>query len=576
MTRYGARPVAGGGFEFCVWAERQKALRLRLDGREMAMVRNARGEFRVQAPEARAGQDYQFVLDSGDARPDPASRWQPYGVHGASRLCDGSCFGWTDQDWRGLELKDYVFYELHTGTFTERGTFEAVVERLDHLVTLGVTAVELMPVAEFPGGRNWGYDGVALYAPQSSYGGPEGLRTLVNACHERGLAVVLDVVYNHLGPEGNYLGEFAGYFTGRHQTPWGNAVDYSREEVRRFFLDNAIYWMREFHVDALRLDAVHGIFDDSADHILAEMAREVAAFGAQTGRRVYLIAESERGDVRGCGIDSIWHDEFHHALAPLLTGNRRGYLGGYGKREQAAQAAGEGFVLWEAGDEPWRPEQLVAFVQNHDQVANAFLGDRQGALLTVQQQQVAAAVLCFSPWLPLLFMGQEYGESNPFLYFISHSDRWLIEAVRKGRRREFEPFYGRRPFPDPQDGETFERCKLDWGKVAKAGHAEVLASYRDLLRFRKLLRWPGPGEVRARSAEGCLVIERPEATLAANLSAEERVVQAAGQHLLWSTGHVVDAGGEKVRLGPWSAAIYFLSSSGVTGSINGQLSVPMR
>lgn len=576
MTRYGARPATGGGFEFCVWAERQQALSLRLEGREIPMERNDRGEYRVQVKNARAGQDYQFVLDNGDLRPDPASRWQPHGVHGASRLWDGSGFAWTDREWLGLELKDYVFYELHTGTFTEQGTFEAVGERLDHLVKLGVTAVELMPVAEFPGGRNWGYDGVGLYAPQSTYGGPAGLQRLVNACHERGLAVVLDVVYNHLGPEGNYLGEFAGYFTGRHQTPWGNAIDYSREQVRRFFVDNAIYWMREFHVDALRLDAVHGIFDDSEEHILSELSRAVAAFANETGRRVYLIAESERGDVRGNGIAAIWHDEFHHAIVPLLTGNRRGYLRRYGKEEQAAQAAASGFVLWESDGEPWRPEQLVSFVQNHDQVANAFLGDRQGALLTVQQQQVAAAVLCFSPWLPLFFMGQEYGETNPFLYFISHSDEWLIEAVRKGRRREFAPFYGRRPFPDPQDEETFAQCRLDWAKVTQPGHAEVLASYRELLRLRKVLRWPDPGEVRARAEDGCLVIERTGATLAANLSKEEHVVEAAGQHLLWSAGCAADAGGEKVRLGPWSAAIYFLSSSGVTGSIKGQLSVPMR
>lgn len=576
MTRYGAQPAAGGGFEFCVWAERQKSPRLRLDGREIPMEGNESGEYRARVAEARAGQDYQFVLDSGDLRPDPASRWQPQGVHGASRLWDGSGFAWTDGEWPGLELKDYVFYELHTGTFTEQGTFDAVAARLDYLVKLGVTAVELMPVAEFPGGRNWGYDGVGLYAPQSTYGGPEGLQRLVNACHARGLAVVLDVVYNHLGPEGNYLGEFAGYFTGRYQTPWGNAIDYSREQVRRFFIDNAIYWMRVFHVDALRLDAVHGIFDDSAEHILAELSRAVAAFRKETGRQVYLIAESERGDVRGHGIDSIWHDEFHHAIVPLLTGNRRGYLGKYGNQEQAARAAGEGFVLWETEQGPWRPEQLVAFVQNHDQVANAFLGDRQGALLTVQQQQVAAAVLCFSPWLPLLFMGQEYGETNPFLYFISHSDEWLIEAVRKGRRQEFAPFYGRRPFPDPQDEATFARCRLDWGKVTQAGHAEVLASYRELLRLRKVLRWPGAGEVRARGEEGCLVLARTGATLAANLSNKEHVVEAAGEHLLWSAGSVADAGGENVRLGPWSAAIYFLSSSGVTGSIKGQLSVPMR
>ncbi|MCC6589685.1 MAG: malto-oligosyltrehalose trehalohydrolase [Bryobacterales bacterium] len=558
-TRYGAQPNPAGGFDFRVWAPRQRSLRVRVQHQEYTFRQESEGDFFLNVPDAVTGQDYFLVTDTGADRPDPAARYQPKGVHGPSRLCDGSAFNWTDSSWKGLPLKDYVFYELHTGAFTDRGTFDAIVERLDHLADLGITAIELMPIAEFPGRRNWGYDGVSLYAPHSAYGGPDGLRKLVDACHARNFAVVLDVVYNHLGPEGNYLGEFAPYFTAKYQTPWGDALDYSRPEVRRFFVDNALYWLSEFHIDALRLDAVHGIFDDSPKHILQQLSEEFTAAAQVLGRQAWLIAESESGDVRDLGIDAIWHDEFHHALIPILTGNRRGYLRKYGDTKQVAQAATEGFVIWESSG-PFHPTELVSFIQNHDQVANPCLGDRQGSMLTFRQQQVAAAVLCFSPWLPLIFMGQEYGETNPFLYFVSHTDAALVEAVRTGRRAEFASFYETREFPDPQDAHTFSRCRLDWTKLNQRPYLELFSTYRDLLALRKRLTWPAKGQVKARYAEtsGWLVLTRPDAILVANLSDSPVDVDlgAARGELLWSTTPAPVIANSNLSIEPWSAAIY--------------------
>ncbi len=327
--RYGASPNPAGGFDFRIWAPKQKRLGIRIGGQDHDLQPGDGGEFTGTIPTAAAGQDYQVVLADGQARPDPASRWQPDGVHGPSRLFDPR-FAFSDIAWRGVALGELIFYELHSGTFTREGTFDGIATKLDYFCDLGITAVELMPAIEFPGRRNWGYDGVNLYAPHSAYGGPEGLQRLVDACHAKGLAVFLDVVYNHFGPEGNYLCDFAPYFTSAYQTPWGNAIDFSAPQVRRYFIDNALYWLANFHIDGLRLDALHEIYDGSEPHFLEELSREFTETAKSLGRQAWLIAESERDDIRKRGIHSIWHDEFHHALAPVLTSNRRGYLGRYG------------------------------------------------------------------------------------------------------------------------------------------------------------------------------------------------------------------------------------------------------
>ncbi len=508
--RQGASVLPEGGVEFRVWAPHARRLTVETRGRQparTALARDDAGEFRGCAPRAQAGDDYVFLLDGGRARPDPVSRFQPHGVHGPSRVVDPQAFAWTDHAWRGLALEDYVFYELHTGTFTPQGTFAGVGEKLEYLRELGVTAVELMPVAEFPGARNWGYDGVALYAPQSSYGGPEGLKRLVDACHRAGLAVVLDVVYNHLGPEGNYLGEFGPYFDAGRQTPWGPAIHFDgphREQVRRYFVENALYWVTEYHIDALRLDAIHGIFDTSEPHILAELSERVQRQAEALGRRIWLIAESDLNEVRliepraegGHGLDAQWLDDFHHAVFTVLTGERRGYLGDYGRVADLAKCLREGFVYdgcWSAyrrriygtssKERPGR--QFVAFVQNHDQVANASVGQRLAARVSFEQEKVAAALLLASPFLPLLFMGQEYGETSPFLYFVSHTDPGLIEAVRRGRFHEFAWFYQGRDFPDPQAEETFLRSRLAWPPLDEPRQGGLWRWYKDWLALRR-------------------------------------------------------------------------------------------
>lgn len=504
---FGARP-SPEGVVFRVWAPRLLSLGVRLEGASQAvpMSRGADDVFDVTLPQAGVGTDYRYILDGERERPDPVSRFQPRGVHGPSRVVDPEAFSWSDQAWRGLPLEDYVMYELHVGTFHGKGSFEDVIPRLSYLKQLGVTAVELMPVGEFPGGRNWGYDGVHLYAPQSSYGGPEGLKTLVDACHRQGLAVVLDVVYNHLGPEGNYLPEFGPYFSSRYRTDWGDAINFDgpgSDGVRRHFIDNALYWVTEYHVDALRLDAIHGIFDFSARHILREMTAAVHAQAERLGRSVWTIAESDLNDVRvieapevgGHGMDAQWSDDFHHSLRTLVTGQRRGYLADFGEMHQLKKAIAEGFVydgVYSAHRErrhgsssAARPgQQLVIYTQNHDQVANGSGGDRSSTLVSLEAQKLEAAVLLCTPSLPMLFMGQEYGETAPFLYFTSHSDPGLARAVREGRKKEFEAFDWDREFPDPQEEATFEACRLDWSLLDQGDHTRLLQFYRDLLALR--------------------------------------------------------------------------------------------
>jgi maltooligosyltrehalose trehalohydrolase len=466
----------------------------------------ANGVFALETA-ALPGHDYTYRLDGRPDRPDPVSRWQPHGVHGPSRIVDATAHRWGDSGWRGRAMAELSLYELHVGTFTPEGTFDAVVGRLPYLHDLGVTAIELMPVAEFPGSRNWGYDGVSLYAPESSYGGPEGLRRLVDAAHRHELAVVLDVVYNHLGPEGNYLAEFGPYFTDRYRTPWGSALNYDGADsdgVRRYIIDNALSWVTEYHIDGLRLDAVHGIFDFGAQHILQELTDQVHAAGTQLGREIVVIAESDLNDPRlvrtpdqgGYGLDAQWSDDFHHAVHAELTGERSGYYGDFGGLETLATAMRDRFVYAGRYSAHRRrrhgapatdvsADHFVVAVQNHDQVGNRAAGDRLSTLISLDGLKTAAALLLLSPYVPLLFMGEEYGETNPFRYFVSHSDPALVEAVRRGRRDEFAAFGWADAVPDPQSETTFLQSRLDWSRLETASHRHLLALYTDLLHLRR-------------------------------------------------------------------------------------------
>ncbi|MGH7804812.1 MAG: malto-oligosyltrehalose trehalohydrolase, partial [Candidatus Binatia bacterium] len=475
------------------------------------------------------------------------SRSQPAGVHEASAVVDPRSFSWRDRDWPGLDLASLVLYELHIGTFTPGGTFEAAIERLPALRELGVTAIELMPVAEFPGGRNWGYDGVHPYAAQSTYGGPAGLARLVDAAHAVGLGVVLDVVYNHLGPEGNYLGDYAPYFTERHRTPWGSAVNFDDEEsdeVRRYFIDNALHWLTDFHVDGLRLDAVHAIYDYGARHVLEELATAVHEQAARLGRPALVIAESDLDDPRvvrpreigGWALDAQWNDDFHHAVHAALTGERRGYYCDFGGVEPIAKTLRDRFFFdgrrstfrrrhhgAPATDVP--SGRFVVFVQNHDQIGNRAAGDRLTTLVDPAKARLATCLSLLSPYVPLLFMGEEWGETAPFLYFTSHGDPELALAVRRGRSEEFRRFDWPDEVPDPQAEETFVRSRPDWAKRESAEHARTLALHRDLLALRSDVLRAGDDDVFVTGAElergeGWIVVERAPGLVAAfNVSA---------------------------------------------------------
>ncbi len=506
----GANYLEGGRCEFLVWAPKPAEVSLKLfapQERVLPMVRQGRGYWRATADNVLPGSRYQFFLDGERSRPDPASHFQPDGVHGPSAVVDHRSFAWSDQGWSVPSLAELVVYELHVGAFTAAGTFEAAIPRLEQLRELGITAIELMPVAQFPGSRNWGYDGVQPYAVQNSYGGPHGLKKLVDAAHRAGLAVVLDVVYNHLGPEGNYLWDYGPYFTDRYRTPWGEAINFDgahSDEVRRYFLQNALHWFKNYHIDALRLDAVHAINDFSAKPFLQELAEQTREFCLGNRRQCLLIAESDLNDARlirpieagGVGLDAQWSDDFHHALHTLLTGENLGYYADFGRTGDLVKAFREGFVLsWRystyrkrrhgssSADRP--AHQFFVCSQNHDQVGNRMLGERLIALAGFEGAKLAAAAVLLSPFAPVLFMGEEYGEDNPFPYFVSFEDENLVEGVRRGRREEFRHFHGAGEPPDPQAVGTFERARLDWDKRERGSHRAMADFYRELLRLRR-------------------------------------------------------------------------------------------
>ncbi len=508
--RAGAHLDHRGTCLFNVWAPTAVRVELHLvtpAERWLPMTRRDDGLWSIEVDGLGAGARYAFRLDGEKERPDPASAWQPDGVHAPSALVDHAAFGWTDAAWRGVAQRELVFYELHVGSFTRQGTFAAAAKRLAELADLGVTAIELMPVAAFPGARNWGYDGVYPFAVQESYGGPLGLKALVDRAHALGLAVFLDVVYNHLGPEGNYLYSFGPYFTNRYQTPWGWAINYDgadSDPVRALVAENVRQWLRHYHLDGLRLDAVHGIYDFGARHILAELARVADEVGAARGYPARLFAESDLNDTRlirrpaegGYGLDGQWADDFHHALHALLTGEQRGYYADFGAPDDLLEAMAHGLVYrWRysryrrkhfgSSTDGVPPERFVVFAQNHDQVGNRMLGERLISLVGVEKAKLAAATVLLSPYLPLLFAGEEYGEAAPFLYFISHGDPQLVAAVRAGRKAEFRGFAWQGEPPDPQAEETFTRSRLDWEQQRDGVHAQLRGFYRELLRLRR-------------------------------------------------------------------------------------------
>lgn len=509
QTRVGANRLPDGSWEFLVWAPHARTVSVHFVSGCREIIPTdplADGYHRATIKTLTPGSEYFYKLDGVRDLPDPASRFQPQGVHGPSRIVDPEAFRWTDGKWNGIPLGRSIFYELHVGTYTSEGSFDAVIPHLQELAALGVTTIELMPIAQFPGSRNWGYDGVYMFAPQNSYGGPESLQRLVNAAHQQGLAVALDVVYNHLGPEGNYLSAYGPYFTDRYRTPWGQAINFDGEgsdEVRRFFIENALYWLEDYHFDALRLDAVHGIFDFGARHFLAELKSSVADLSQRLGRPLHLIAESDLNDSRlladpergGYGLDAQWSDDFHHSVHTLLTRENLGYYSDFGGIPPLATTLRDGwYYSGQHSNHRKRghgnsahgisPAKFVVCSQNHDQIGNRAAGERLSSLVNFEALKLAAGITLLSPFVPMLFMGEEYGENAPFQYFTSHGDPDLVEAVRRGRREEFAAFGWEGIVPDPQDEQTFARSSLNHSLKQEEPHQTLWRFYQRLIQIR--------------------------------------------------------------------------------------------
>jgi maltooligosyltrehalose trehalohydrolase len=579
--------------EFTVWAPNAERVAVAIgDERYPMSGPDKKGHWSVSVEAAGPGTDYGFVLDDDPkSYPDPRSQWQPHGVHGASRVYDQSAFRWSDREWNAQPLDRAVIYELHVGTFTVGGTFDAAIERLDYLFELGVTHLELMPVAAFPGSYGWGYDGASLFAVTDVYGGPDGLKRLVNACHKRGLAVLLDVVYNHFGPVRNYSGKFGPYMTGRHRTPWGDAVNFEdarSDEVRRFFCDNALMWMRDYHMDGLRLDAVHEFVDRSAAHFLEQLSTEVGQLSESLGRRLALIAESDLNDPRivtpredgGYGMDAQWSDDFHHALFAVLNegGDGKGYYVDFGSFADLAKSLTEVFVydgvysryrMRNHGRpvEGLSAHRFLGFIQNHDQVGNRAIGDRLEQIVGIDRAKVAAGILLTAPSIPMLFQGEEFAASSPFQYFADHEDPEMAKSVKAGRQAEFAAFgWNPEEIPDPESRETFERSKLKWDEVHTGQHAEMLEWYRKLIGLRRgsaSLNDGDLGHVRVQFDEKkrWLTMERGLVKVFCNLgkAAVEFRNPERSSVLLTSRGDVVVAEG-KIILPPDTLAMVNITS----------------
>jgi len=537
---------------FEVWAPYAAELDVQIGSKKYPLNKAGSGWWRAQVEEAGPGTDYMFSVDKGRPVPDPKSAYQPEGIDGPSRLVDHDAFRWSDRNWQAKPLGSAIVYELHIGTFTPEGKFRSAIEKLDYLADLGVTHIEIMPVNEFSGEWGWGYDGVDLYAPHHAYGVPDDLKALVDACHGKGLAVLLDVVYNHFGPLGNYLARFGPYFTDAYRTPWGSAVNLDHRgsrEVRRFFLDNALMWLRDYHFDGLRLDAVHAFVDRSAVHLLESLSTEVDALSSQLGRYLALIAESDLNDPRvvtgresgGFGIDAQWSDDFHHSLHSILTGERNGYYEDFGPYEQLAKALKRVFVF----DGIYSPHRdrlhgrpliglsghhFLGYSQNHDQIGNRAQGERLSQLIGIGKQKIAAALVLTSPFVPMLFQGEEFGASTPFQYFTHHDDQELGRQVSEGRRNEFKAF-GWKPedVPDPQDPATFQRSKLKWEETGTEPHASLLRWYKALIALRHASRPLSDGrldqiEISFDEAAQWFVVKRKQVEVLCNLAANRQAV----------------------------------------------------
>ncbi|MFI6319994.1 malto-oligosyltrehalose trehalohydrolase [Nonomuraea sp. NPDC050556] len=557
---------------FEVWAPRASLVELLVASERRAMA-EAGGWWSADVAEAAHGSPYAFYVDGDGPYPDPRSRRQPEGIFGPSAVYDHARFTWSDHEWTGRDLRGSVIYEVHIGTFTPEGTFAGAIERLDHLVELSVDFVEIMPVAPVPGGRNWGYDGVDLYAVNETYGGPDGLKSFVDACHGKGIGVILDVVYNHLGPSGNFLHPFGPYFSGVQGSYWGEAVNLDgpgSDEVRRYFIGNAVQWLRDYHVDGLRLDAVHALHDRRATHLLAELADEVDALACTLGRPLTLIAESDLNDPRmvtpreagGLGMTAQWNDDVHHALHVAVTGETHGYYADFAG--SLVKALTQGFVhdgtyssfRGRTHGAPARNVpgyRFVCCLQNHDQIGNRPQGDR----MSVAQLKLGAGLLLTSPYTPMLFMGEEWGARSPFLFFTDHVEPALRDGEGERRRREFEGFGYEWSAPEPGDEETFQRSKLDWGELKEEEHWSLLAWYRDLIAMRKALPEltdPRMDRVSAEERDGWLVVRRGPIRVVANLGLDSVVVPLEAAVLL-ASDEAVQPVGDGLHLPGQSLAI---------------------
>jgi maltooligosyltrehalose trehalohydrolase len=570
---------------FQVWAPLPKKVGLQLNGKNFPMTTAANGWWTAKIPSAKAGDDYGFILDGEGPFPDPRSPSQPDGIHKLSRLVDQNTFRWTDRHWNPPPLSSAVIYELHLGTFTRQGTFLSAITKLDHLANLGVTHVELMPVVEFSGNHGWGYDGVDLFAPHHAYGTPDDLKRLVDACHARGLAVILDVVYNHLGPTGNYLGKFAPYFTKKFATFWGEGINFDgpdSDEVRRFFCDNALMWLRDFHFDGLRLDAVHGIFDTSATHFLEQLQVEVEKLSAQLGRHLALIPESDLNDPRllwprergGYQLDAQWSDDFHHALHAVLTGECTGYYSDFGTFANVAKTLRNAFVydgtfsqhrrrVHGRSSQGLSGHRFLSYLQNHDQIGNRAIGDRSSRLMSRGRLKIGAALVLTSPFVPMLFQGEEWGARTPFCFFTDHQEPEFASAVREGRCREFAAF-GWKPedTADPQARETFVKSKLNWTELTRLPHRELLKWHQQLIQLRRTEPSLTDGDMqsvqtRFSEKERWLVVQRGAICVACNLSgrAQSILLGLGNRRVLLASQSGIKISGDKIKLPPDTVAI---------------------
>jgi maltooligosyltrehalose trehalohydrolase len=582
---------------FEVWAPLAKRAAVGVNGTALEIQGpDEQGWWHLDVDHAGPGTDYGYYIDGGETcYPDPRSQWQPNGVHGLSRVYDQSAFAWTDTKFQAPPLAGGVVYELHIGTFTEAGTLDAAIAKLDYLVDLGVTHVEVMPVASFTGDRGWGYDGVDLFSVFEPYGGPDALKGFVDAAHEKALAVLLDVVYNHFGPVGNYTGKYGPYLTDLHHTPWGGAVNFEEagsHQVRRFLCDNALMWMRDYHIDGLRLDAVHTFIDRSAIHFMEQLATEVEELGAMLGRRFVLIAESDLNDPRivtsreggGLGMDAQWCDDFHHALFTVLNPGVGGYYSDFGSLGHLAKALERTFV-YDGTYSVYRDRvhgrrvgslsqhRFVGFIQNHDQVGNTAVGERIFETIGFDRAKIAAAIVLTSPFIPMLFQGEEWAASTPFQYFANHEDKAMAHLVSEGRKREFSKF-GWNPdlIPDPERRETFERSKLKWNELGDGVHAEMLAWYRALIRLRRSTPSlnngePGHIHVSFNQDENWLSIERGDITVSCNLGVSERSFNVPqNSQVVLGTRENLQVNGDTITLPPDTLAVVSRNGAGFSSN----------